>query len=344
MDMFVEILKLATIFEQASLKKEASAISDLAIRIMHSLVPYASEHPDQAKSTMMHLTNKHLIGVAERYVQRAAGIIKDELQWSRDTSALQRANLALKNKNYSSVIKIGLSDFAKEQNWDVGYGGQKWLQYCQLLIKLIDSINEFKKAKALDNIKKMEETSGEITIYMNVLDGLTHNTGSFISKIIAEESPFTEDNPDEFRNEVRKTMQLMNVKQLSHKEDVLPFIKQYIMQNPDAYLYKEFYSRLLKESKPDLERSKKELEEIDNRKKLIDFIINNYDYMIRIIEEELKNKNASNLINRFELVKAIPDDWRWKQIKPDLTRIANQYLQMKTKPNYAIQLQKYLSK
>jgi hypothetical protein len=182
--MYNKILKLAKLYEQhLKLTKRASIASDLALRIMHSLVPKATEHPMEAQLAQTHLTQKHLIDVAERYMERAAKIIKEEMVHSPNPSAYKRINIAFNAKNYLAVARIGAQEFSND-NWEDLFGGQRWKQFSEQLANLGFAIKKFKNS----NKKEKSEAAGMISVYMNVLDGLTHNTGSFLDKMITNES------------------------------------------------------------------------------------------------------------------------------------------------------------
>lgn len=77
--MYNKLFKLSLYFENMLLIKKADLTSDMATRIMHSLVPYTVEHPDEARNIQTHLTDKHLLSVAERYVERGLSICYEEL-------------------------------------------------------------------------------------------------------------------------------------------------------------------------------------------------------------------------------------------------------------------------
>lgn len=327
MIMFGKIVKLALIFsEYAGLKKEASIASDLAIRIMHSLIPYSVDHPDQAKSTMVLLTQKHLIGVAERYMERAAKIITDEMSWSRGQNAHKRIENALKAKNYLAVAKIGFQEFEIDQNWDTGYGGKKWSEFCKYLVNLGISINAFNSAKTEDG--KLQ-ASNDIVINMNVLDGLTHNTGSFSEKMINNEADaeategFTIG--EIYENKMRKLLRMMDAKQLTHKEDVLPFIKKYMYNNPDSFLYREYFSKLLNQAKPDPKRTEAELDEIKDRKKLINVVVNIIDFTIDRMQNDFKNNNIKHYNDYISSTVDLINNRYWKSIRNKLINIINKY-------------------
>jgi len=262
-------------------------------------------------------------------MERASVIIADEMSWSRESNARKRIENAIKSKNYLSAAKIAFHEFNIDQNWDTGYGGKKWAEFCKYLVALGTAIELFKKSKTEEEKLK---SSNDISIYMNVLNGLTHNTGSFSEKMIYNESntnvfnnSFGNSFGNEYENKMREFLKIMNAKQLTHKEDVLPFIKQYMYNNPDSFLYREHFSKLLARDKPDLNRAEIELQEISKRKKLINYVINFIDFNIERIQNDLTEHNVVNYNNYITTILSLVNNVIWKNIKNKLLNIANEY-------------------
>lgn len=256
----IKILKLAILFE----KQAQSVTQDIAIRIIHSLIPEAVGNDMDARDISVKLTSVHLINVAKRYVNRGCVLIKHELK-NADHFNLHNEDL------YSNedIIQIGKREFAKTKEWDPGFGGLPWYNFSCVLEKLNISIQKFEQAKNENNSDKMFTESGLISGYMNVLDGMVHNTGLFVKNMIVNEETGPIVDYNTVLKQESEAVELMDSKELSHIEDILPFLKKYITNNPEAYLYKELYSKLTSKHKPNLERTKKEINIISKKKNII---------------------------------------------------------------------------
>lgn len=328
--MFSDLLELSLKFEKIARSgfiKEATISSDLAVRMMHSLVPLATEDPEDAKNAQVQLTIKHLLAVAERYMQRAAKIVVEELLFSSNQEAYKKATIAFKNNMYLSVAKIGKNEFERD-NFESFFGGPRWLQFSEGLIKLGTAIKKFRYDLSKNNTDEIIKGSGLISAYMNYLDGLTHNTGSFLDKMLrneAKEQSLTgEDFRDIYLKNKQEALSLMDAKQLSHKEDVLSIIKDQIYGNPDAYLYREYFTKLNKE-KTDPQRTETELFKIRQKKDIMSHIDKCIDSLILDMKKAYSANNFSEINNFFRIMSAIPMDDIFVQFSKELKYIIKKY-------------------
>jgi hypothetical protein len=328
--MFNDLLILSSNFEKAAaaLIKNATINSDMAIRIMHSIVPTVTEGPDEAKNAQTLLTEKHLLSVAERYMKRAARIIVEELYYSSDKNPYLRANTAYRIKNYLSAAKIGAAEFSLD-HFPPSYGGKRWAQFSEGLVKLGTAIKKFHYDLSKNNTKEIEEGAGYIAAYMNYLDGLTHNTGSFLDKMLRDEvRQFSkpEDIKAELLSKRKDALKLMDAKQLSHVEDIVPFIKMYISGNPDAYLYKEFYSKL-SNMRPDQERIEREMASIREKKNMISNVDMNIDIIINDMQRRLEDSNYNNVYTYYKFLTGIGDTFGKfnSKLKDNINAIIQKY-------------------
>lgn len=279
------ILKLAKYFE----KFAQSVANDMAIRIMHSLIPASVNNPIDAETISSKLTAVHLINVAKRYVKRGCRLIINELSYAHN---LGFHNQATKESEHN-IIQIGKYAFSRPEEWDPDFGGPPWYNFADILEKLNTSISNFEKAKNDANYKKMSIESGLMSSYMNVLDGMSHNSGPFIHNMIINDAQ-AGTTYDGFLQKEEETLQLMDSKELSHVEDVLPFLRDYIVNNPEAYLYKELYSKLRREHRPNEERTQKEMSQIRQKKKALKLITQDMDKTIEKLQNYIKNPDLSS--------------------------------------------------
>ncbi len=328
--MYDKLFKLSLYFENLLLIKKADLTSDMATRIMHSLVPYTVEHPDEARNIQTHLTDKHLLSVAERYVERGLSICYEELAHLNNQKTRNDIFNELSKKNYIRILEIFTNSFSSNE-WDPEFGGKKWAGFSNGLLELMKSINSFKEAKLNKDYEKMSEDAGMISAKMNILDGMTHNTGSFLAKML------TQENPNFDKNEHLKQMQtittIMDAKQLSNKEDVVPFIKPYLINNPENYLYREYFNNINRSSKPNLERTKQEIAAIRARKKLIDYVDRYIDTTINnMIKDKKENNNKELNTYKNFIIYSVVNNSKFSDIKNELKEIKYKYWKNSTNP------------
>jgi len=328
--MYNKLFKLSLYFENMLLIKKADLTSDMATRIMHSLVPYTVEHPDEARNIQTHLTDKHLLSVAERYVERGLSICYEELAHLNNQTVRNNIFNELGKKNYIRILEIFTNSFSSNE-WDPAFGGKKWASFSNGLLELIKSINSFKEAKLNKDYEKMSEDAGMISAKMNILDGMTHNTGSFLSKMLTQENPNFDN--DEYLKQMQTITTIMDAKQLSNKEDVVPFIKPYLINNPENYLYREYFNNINRSSKPNPERTKQEIAAIRARKKLIDYVDRYIDTTINNMIKDKKTNNNKEL-NTYKnfIIYSVVNNSKFSDIKNELKEITSKYWKNSTKP------------
>ena len=323
-----KIYKLCCIFKFA-IEKRSDVASDLATRIMHSLVP-TSGHPEEDRQKLTHLVSVHLIGVAERYIDNAIKIILDELRYSSNTEISGIGYAEFPKERYLDILNLSIESFMDPNQWEIKFGGKKWAVFSQRVIDLYNSINKFKKAKETNNVKIMNEQSGMISVYLNVLDGMSHNSDSFLNRIINQE--IAEETMGKYDNETyelskqkeKEIIDLMDSKELHNKQDVIPFIRKKIYDNPESYLYREHLRNIyMPQEKSNPEQLQKEMEIIREKKIIINYVNNFVDSLIDEIEIGIKDgENAEFYLSKFN---KIINFYKFRSIKNDLLKITNKH-------------------
>ena len=300
MTMITNILKLAKYFEKLAIQKTAGVTSDMAIRIMHSLIPTATQNPMDATEKQIQLTNTHLLGVAERYISRGAKIIQEEMRYSRGSSTYSPdIKKYMESSNFIDVIRLGFKCFADPKQWSIDFGGEKWKNFAEKLVMLDQFVNNFKEARDNKNENGMIKYSGLISAYMNILDGMAHNTGSFLDKMISHETGDVVDvTGGEFlkllEDKKREAITMMDIKELKNSEDVLPFLKQHMHDNPESYLYRSMFNTLQRRNRPNEERTQEELKQIRKRKSIY-LKLEKLDGVIAEINNSYNNGHFGNI-------------------------------------------------
>jgi hypothetical protein len=330
-----KIYKLCYAFK-AAMEKRSDVTSDLATRIMHSLVP-TSGHPEEDRQKLTHLVSTHLIGVADRYVDRAINIIMDELKYSLDEDISEFAEEKYTKDDYEKILYLAIKSFDNLEIWKEKFGGNKWTNFTEKVLELYKSIQKFRKAKEEKDRKTMNEQAGMISVYLNVLDGMTHNTDSFLNRMIESEDNYGDDDDDDddedyffnedFKNKMKEVTNLMDSKELHSKQDVIPFIRKRIYENPDSYLYREYLRDIYKnEERSDPEDLKFEMEKIRNKKIIINYISTSIDDLISSIEKGIKQgktiKDNYGVQNYEYHLNKIVNYPRIRSMKGDLEQIA----------------------
>jgi hypothetical protein len=323
-----KIYKLS-IFFKTEMEKRSDIASDLATRIMHSLVP-TGRHPDEDKQKMTFLVATHLIGVAERYLDSAIKIILDELKYSNNQKIAAIGNSKYPKEQYLNILNLSIKSFMDPTQWEIRFGGKKWAAFSERVIDLYHAINKFKKAKQENNSKVMNEQSGLISAYLNILDGMSHNSDSFLNRIINQE--LAEETEGNYNDDVyelankkeQEIIDLMDIKELRNKHDVINHIKNKIYNNPESYLYREHLRDIYNpKERSSPENVKQEMEIIRQKKQTINFV---NSFIDRLIEElELGIKNGSDVEDYIAKFNKIISYYKFKGIKKDLEAIISKY-------------------
>ena len=228
----MDVLKLSNIFY-----KIASLKSDMATRIMYGIVSSMSETIDYPALELAVAGAKDVIkfGAISCYI---------ELEFYRGYVSYDMLPDFEKYKNnevnkntlptYISYLELFEDIFMDDENWSADYGGKAWAKIANTLkniaVHYLQFLTNPKYSK--ENIKAANDT----IIYLNVFDGLAHNTFGIYSSLLAEE--FKGKN---IKTKYEDVENLMNAKELKDPIDVYNAIKKDLQIDLP---YKEYIQKL----------------------------------------------------------------------------------------------------
>lgn len=231
-----DILLLANHFvKQAELK------SNMAKRIMFSLLPHLAPQSQVYTTQGMVDFNalKQMIPGAKELLKYGTLACLDELIFSFSGHDVT-VKWAKKQKNnidqldYPKTLKV-IIDLFRRGTWVPSAGGPTWLKIAETLLAIQTSLDTYQDAKKNAGYQAQATALMEMTSYMNVLDGLVHNTGKIMERMINYERP----SDPEYRKEIDR---LMDSKELKDPEDVLQEILPALEQSDAPLTMKDWVS------------------------------------------------------------------------------------------------------
>jgi hypothetical protein len=252
-----DILKQSSLF---MMKCEASVRSDMAKRIMHSILPSVAD-PAQVTTTKGVVDYKSLAAAAEGrhdIIKQGTFACIEELSsykhrdYDNDDVYFKALNFA-KSGDYWSAIIICINAFADNTGWMKGWGGEAWKKIAQTISKIIQldaHLNKLRKNRTHPDFVDNEiDTLNDIVIYLNVFDGLAHNNGSIMGKLIAEEKKESEAKGfayDDLAEEIA-VKRLMDAKELENPVHVFKEIENTLKGTGDIYRWKDWTGKLTRQ-------------------------------------------------------------------------------------------------
>lgn len=279
---YAQILALATLYCNRSLRKEATLLDNMAARILWSTIP-----AEQQLNNINAL--KSLTYGAKELIRLGAKATMEELSHT-DKDSYTKAFIEIENKNYEAALKISLESFKTVNQAGKMYGGRAWVNIAQNLLLLLGALNKAEQYKNAADYNNYVAELNNVVVYMNVIDGLAHNTGSIMDKMLNIEfqelkTKLNNSDKEYDENELYKKfwaykddiIKLMDAKELTNKEDVFDYTVNKLQNIPEKLLpFKDFikqrqYERAYEEkieSDPEQEfkiiRIRKELLEYTN--------------------------------------------------------------------------------
>lgn len=310
------LLKIAQVYYE--LTKEASIKSDMALRIFYSTIPAYLNIDEQRDAK-----NK----LASPLVEGAANLIKwgtqacyEEMQHcvqsSYDSGPSSELRKAYDAKDYKKSLELMVSEFKSIRKWASSYGGLPWANIAETLLTLYDYIVKFHEASSYE---EKDFALRNIIVYMNIFDGLAHNTASVMPKLIRHEYSENNKEPSEVSPEATsfeshyytKPIQsdsgqvslLMDAKELNHIEDVLYILQPYLQDHSYRYFIREYLSKFKRLNRqPDPDRIKSELSEIRETKEIMIPLTQRLRPMVNRLSKATISRNVlkdSNSLNVF---------------------------------------------
>jgi hypothetical protein len=271
-----KLAKLCNIFY-----KKATLEDDMAKRIMLSIIPAVSS-PVEMHHTGGFPDYKVLRSAANgakdliKYGTRActeemsfygAGFVfdeddnppnEDDLRKKKNARLIyERASRAAYSNDYETALKLCLQSFDNLDGWEPSYGGKSWAKIAQTLYDLYGSRKRLETIRAesmtpnrdpkkdyiIDEISEMKNQ----IVLMNVFDGLAHNTGSIMPKVIDSELfdiSRGQKNTDKETQYKQEILRMMDAKEISNPIQVYKLISPIIEKSPQKHLFKDWMRKL----------------------------------------------------------------------------------------------------
>lgn len=226
-----------------NLTKHADLRSNMAKRIMFSLLSHLVPAGESARS---HYTKgvidfkalKQMIPGAKELLNYGTRACLDEARTyaASPTSKtpndlgrqlLNQAKAAFENDQIPETLKI-LEKMFLEAKWLPSFGGKPWATISSTLLKIYNQLKLAEEAKKNYDYELEADMLMEMVAYINVLDGLAHNTGSIMDKMLTlqqfeqlSDEPFTAEQIQQNDEELAKINRMMDAKELKDPDDVL---------------------------------------------------------------------------------------------------------------------------
>lgn len=221
------------------LEKQADLKGNMAKRIMFSLL---SHLVPAGQTSQIPLTNgmidlkalKAMIPGAKELIKYGTTACLHEILAEPGASLkvtkidkhnyFDKANKQFQGGNVIEALNTIIECFTT-QEWETNYGGKTWAQIAEAIKNVAKSLKQAEGFKKNREWELEAKSLMEMVAYMNVLDGLAHNTGSIMDKMVSLEE--AEINPDsdainhrEYET-INRVKTLMDAKELSDPDEVL---------------------------------------------------------------------------------------------------------------------------
>ncbi len=244
---------------------EATLRSDMAKRIMYSVIPSLAESGQAYGTGGVIDYNALKYAIEGRHDIIKYGImacIKEMRHYGAPAKASGQSvrNMEAEAKMYLAegkpheALNLAVESFADQKGWEQSYGGKAWEAIARSLEKLLTYDEELKKIRSSPNRNPEQEVEimKMIVIELNVFDGLSHNTKSIMYNLVEQE--LTEErlkNPgkgpyiyDSVTDEYNKIEKMMDSKELKNPMDVYRQIKPALTESGDIHKFKDWVNRL----------------------------------------------------------------------------------------------------
>jgi len=264
----------------------------MGIRILHSLIGPIIKDPNISKQVAENLADQVIPG-AEEILRLGTKICVDELQYSLSLYDFKTAQRAFERaKTYAPVLEFCVKQFMDRNNWAKSFGGEKWAYLARVLVFLENKLAQYKSDKTVGM---------EIVALLNIIDGLQHNSGAMMEKMLLEEfkekSMSWTDNT--FQNEKKIIRTLLDSKNLSEPSDIWWVVKSITGEIP--YMIRRELSGKIQP--PDRQRIQKELSTIRHNKENMQ----SYDLMLKPIVNQLEKLQNTKPYEDDDLDMAVED-------------------------------------
>lgn len=215
-----------------SLYKKANLLSNMAARVMHSTLPY-----NEQQNNIVALQS--LLPGAKELFEYGVKACMDEIQFSRNGNAEDNVVMPFAMGNIEESLNNAIKIFSNDDLWDVAYGGKPWINITKNLLSLYKTIKNIEEAKKKKDWEQYEKQLKEMVIYMNIIDGISHNSGTLLDKMVDFELEEKLKDKSHFIREkndyTEKLNTVMNAKELKNPRTVVNVVSPILRQSPDKF-------------------------------------------------------------------------------------------------------------
>lgn len=235
---------------------------------------------------------------------------------------------ALIEKDYIKALKISLECFkdydikqfdipnsgelpVRVSLWADAYGGESWARIAKTLYEIavrwkeLQNVREAHRRGDEDSLKKEVQLMKEIVVLMNVFDGLAHNTGNVMPKLIQKEIskggvilPGAEGGyeHEEASNAYKAQItRLMDAKELENPMEVFKEVEYLMSATPYREMFRDWIGKIIRhpeyQALPPKEERDIRIQDIRKKKKLMEehgsAIMYSYDVLQKLYKNYL---------------------------------------------------------
>lgn len=251
--------------------KRASIETDMAARIMLSLIPEVMD-PIQRANIMadprMWSTDvkayRAAVKGAKALIINGAKACVGELRHYKDKAVddddddkvveckrlIARGKEAIEDEDWAQALRYCSEAFEDEGAWESAYGGKAWATIAETLLQINAASEKIERERKANNWEGELDAMKQTVVLMNVFDGLAHNTGSVMPKLLMEEngiSSYESENrsfSEDFHKYKSKVLRLMDAKELRNPIAVYREVEPIVDSSSYRYLFKDFIHKL----------------------------------------------------------------------------------------------------
>lgn len=221
--------------------KRASVRGNMAKRIMFSLLSHLVPEGEQSR---VYYTRgaidikalRQLIPGAKELIEYGIMACLEEITWHTDSQVVEKMkNIAAVGEDRYTLKSLIL--FFSRNDWSADFfGGENWKKIAKTLLDIKIHLDNALEARKTNDLDREVDELMNMSSYLNVLDGLAHNTGSIMEKIVSIEKNKSNYDDEKYKKELESVERLMDVKELKDPDDVIQEIIPTLDTETDAPL------------------------------------------------------------------------------------------------------------
>jgi hypothetical protein len=229
--------------------KKASIESDMAKRIMVSIIPalrgkgeYGGFDPVALRSAAAGAKELVKYG-AEACYEELKYLPDQQVNYDKAQKLLDEANRYRRQGDSHNLLQTCKDGFLME-GWSSAYGGKAWARIADTLIQIDDKYQEINSPEVKRDPELSMEKMKEIIVLMNVFDGLAHNTGNVMPKVLDNERKGKNISYEEDPEYSSRVLRMMDAKELDDPFTVYKEIEHVINETPYRLIFKDWISKI----------------------------------------------------------------------------------------------------